>query len=571
MRRVELSKRAKVLGGIGAIFGIYLTLAIASTWPLTCHLGRSLPVGTQTAATVPLFGVWTVWWNCDRITALYRGYWNAPIFHPSQGTFAISEPMALTAAAAPLSFGRDRPITAHNVMLLLALACNGCSAFLLLRRWEVDILPAALGGSMVEMLPFVHNELGAFQLVPVFGIVWTLSRLHDFAAEPTSRRAALLAVSYAMTYYLCTYYALFLAVLLPIGGGWLLGSKLAHKRTWILLSLSAALAVILMFPVLRAQLRARHQYDMNRSEKVVQQLSARLADYRVAPWQSPLFGNAVPGEARSHIRLSVGVVKYCLALVGAILGLFHCRSRKWTVFCLTILVAALLLSLGPNVRFGNWSPYSLLIAWIPGFAQARSVFRFAVFVQLALVLLGVNSLQALWELGVATKQSARAKLILASCLILGLAATVELWPPTQKLFRLPSVEQNLAWLDWLRQETATDSVIACIPFPTGKREADYEETALWMYWGTIHRRRMVNGYSGFFPKPFLRLKADMTGFPESKSLAHLKRVGVQYCVVRRTSASPRMIESRAQPSDILQLAFSDERAQIDIYRLVPDR
>jgi hypothetical protein len=525
-------------------------------------------MGSQTAATVPLFGVWTVWWNCDRVTELYQGYWDAPIFHPSQGTFAISEPMALTAAVAPL--GHDRPVMAYNLMLLLALAGNGCSVFLLLRRLEIDILPAALGGSMAEMLPFVHNELGAFQLIPVIGIVWTISRLYHFAAQPTSRRAALLAISYATTYYLCTYYALFLAVLLPVGGGWLLGSELGRKRTWVLLSLSGALALILMFPVLKAQLRARHQYDMNRSEKIVQQLSARLGDFLVPPWQSQMFGNVVSSGARSHIRLSVGVVKYCLAFAGAIVGLYQRRSRKWTVFCLTILVAALLLSLGPNVRFGNWSPYSLLIDWIPGFAQARSVYRFAVFVQLALVLIGVNSLQALWKLGLASSHSVRSKLILSSLLILGLVATVEVWPPTQKLYRMPSVEQNAAWLDWLGQETATDSVIACIPFPTGKREADYEETALWMYWGTIHRRRMVNGYSGFFPQSFLRLKTDMARFPESDSLDHLKRVGVQYCVVRRATASRQMIMRLAQSSNTLQLAFSDERAQIDIYRVITD-
>ena len=45
-----------------------------------------------------------------------------------------------------------------------------------------------------------------------------------------------------------------------------------------------------------------------------------------------------------------------------------------------MLVAAFLLSLGPRLSLAGWSPYVLLMDWYPGMAQARNVYRFAVFV-----------------------------------------------------------------------------------------------------------------------------------------------------------------------------------------------
>jgi hypothetical protein len=69
---------------------LYLFLAIASTWPLAGALLTHLPLGMEAAATVPLFNVWTVWWNADRAASGFSGYWDAPIFYPTEKTFAFS-------------------------------------------------------------------------------------------------------------------------------------------------------------------------------------------------------------------------------------------------------------------------------------------------------------------------------------------------------------------------------------------------------------------------------------------------------------------------------------------------
>ena len=41
----------------------FALVAVAATWPLVCHFETALPMGTERAATVPLFNLWTIWWN----------------------------------------------------------------------------------------------------------------------------------------------------------------------------------------------------------------------------------------------------------------------------------------------------------------------------------------------------------------------------------------------------------------------------------------------------------------------------------------------------------------------------
>ncbi|MBW3599116.1 MAG: hypothetical protein KY475_17830, partial [Planctomycetes bacterium] len=245
-----------------ALLGLYLILGVAATWPLAAKIGTALPQGTEPVATVPLFNAWTVWWNCHCASAMYDKYWDAPIIHPAEDAFAFSEPMPLTALALPLLAATGNLAIAYNTLLLLALALNGWSGYHVARRLGVESWLAMAGGAMVETIPFVFNELGVLQLAPLFGILGLWICLDEFAQAPSLRWAGLLGGSFALTYYLCTYYALFLLPVLPIPAMWLLGRKLLAVRTWGMLLLSGVLAATLMAPSLAAQLRVGRRYDV---------------------------------------------------------------------------------------------------------------------------------------------------------------------------------------------------------------------------------------------------------------------------------------------------------------------
>ncbi len=555
----------------------FAILAVAATWPLAPNARTCLPLGMEPAATVPLFTTWTVWWNADRAAHLWRGYWDAPIFAPTRGTFAFSEPMPTTAIVAPLVWATGEVILAHNVFLLSALALNGWATFQLLRRLRMRWWICWLGGGMIVLLPLIHGELGVLQMAPLVGVVWTIHALDAFGQRPGLRRTLALGSAAAATYLTCAYYGLFLSLVLLCAGPWLLGKRLAHGRTWALLAGAVGIALLLAAPVLVAQVRTIRTHQLRRATDWMARLAASPADYAVAPWPQRFEPDwVVARRANRSIHLGLGWLKISLAVLGVWAGLRGRRYRRWTLFCATFGTVAFLLSLGPRLAWDGWSPYSLLVAWYPGMAQARNVYRFAVFVQLAVVLLAAIGLQAMigGRPGFRSRgagQRRRQSVLGLAVAALGLLAMVEVVPPPQNLFAAAPRSSQRRWTTWLQAHTPPDATIACVPFPDGTGVKDYEQTALWMYWGTIHRRRMVNGYSGFFPRSFRTSKAAMRGFPDADSIRRLREVGVTYCVVRAmptrqaTSGAPHI----ASPRIPLDLAFHDEAAGIDIYRLAP--
>ncbi|MCH5373384.1 MAG: hypothetical protein JJ992_05370 [Planctomycetes bacterium] len=535
----------------------YFLLAILATWPLVLRCSTSLPLGTESVATVPLFNTWTLWWNADRAAHLYRNYWQAPIFYPTDGTFAFSEPMPTTIAAAPLIWFGGFRILAYNSLVLAALALNGWFAFQVLRYLRTRWLVCLLGGAMMEMLPLVHSEFGVLQLVPLYGILWTVLALHRFARRPLLGRSLMLGTAFAFTYLTCAYYGLFLSILLLLGSAWLFGRRLRQSGTWWRLAVGGIFALSLISPVVATQVMTIRAHDLRRPHDWMNRLSADFEDYAATPWPSWFEPDSMARwRERCRFRLSPGILKIALAGIGTVMGLRWRRYRKWTAFCVTMAVAALLLSQGPKLAIFGWSPYAWLTGWYPGMAQARNVYRFAVFVQLACVLLAATGLQAI----AGRRHAGSYRSIATACV--GLLALTEVLPGLQNLYAVPALESQIGWIDWLRQETPADAAIAVIPFPEGTSAKAYEQTALDMYWGSFHHRRMVNGYSGFFPESYRRTKALMADFPSAEAIERLKELAVAYCVVDRRTVPREFI-----PKEELVWIFGDDTAGVDVYRL----
>ncbi len=133
---------------------------------------------------------------------------------------------------------------------------------------------------------------------------------------------------------------------------------------------------------------------------------------------------------------------------------------------------------------------------------------------------------------------------------------------------MPDDALNRSWVDWLATHTPVDSVIVCIPFPFRPDVAGYQQETEWMYWQTFHGRKMVNGYSGYFPGAFLDLKLSMAEFPAPESIHRLRGLGVDYCVVKRDSIFAEPTWRLAARDCLLEPAFHDDAAQMDIYRLM---
>src|SRR5213080_1040947 len=94
----------------------YAVLTIVLTWPLAARLSTVLPHDLGD----PVLNTWILWWNAHAVPLTAR-WWDAPIFYPVHGAFALSETMlAVTPLTTPLQWMGASPVLAYNVAFLLS-------------------------------------------------------------------------------------------------------------------------------------------------------------------------------------------------------------------------------------------------------------------------------------------------------------------------------------------------------------------------------------------------------------------------------------------------------------------
>jgi hypothetical protein len=61
--------------------------------------------------------------------------------------------------------------------------------------------------------------------------------------------------------------------------------------------------------------------------------------------------------------------------------------------------------------------------------------------------------------------------------------------------------------------------------------ASAQDDPTYLYYSTFHWQNLINGYSGFFPPPYLRLLDVMKTFPDDTSIEALRARGAAYLVI----------------------------------------
>ncbi|MEM1206566.1 MAG: hypothetical protein AAGN66_25250 [Acidobacteriota bacterium] len=546
--------------------------AVALTWPLAVSLD-GVALGTERVATVPLFNLWTLAWNVESLGRGFEGYWQAPIFHPTADAFAFSEPQPVLGmlAAALCSFGLSI-VAAYGLLLIASLARNGLLTAVLLRRVGLGWSPSILGGALVLVLPFTHQQLGVLQLVPLGGVLLFALAVLSFAEAPKLTSGLGLGAGLALAYGLSAQVAVFGGLAATPAALWLWWPHRRERRAWIALAAGVALFFALASPLLVAQLRGTSNEGFVRLAETMRKHSAKPAQYFEAPWPQLLPAPGVETAERSSARAFwPGTLRVLLAFIAVALAWRSNRWRRPAVAGLLVLATSVLLSFGGHLGAFGLSLVDVLRA-LPGLGQIRNFFRFALFAQLAVALLAAGALHGVLEasrrrFGNGPGMQRAAAFVPAA--VLALLAVFEMRPAPGPIQPLPPPDRELPWLTFIEEETAVDDVLAFLPFPQGRKTADYAGTSQWMYWQQRHWRPMVNGYSGFFPSRFKALKETMKDFPSAQSLAALKDTGVRYCIV------PKFVIEASPPPDpdaavTLALVFRDEENELAIFALRGD-
>lgn len=530
--------------------------------PAITQLHTTLPTGPTNVSTVPLLNTWTIWWNIDRASHGFSGYWNAPIFYPTDGTFAFSEPQPATLIVAPVFWATGSLIIAYKAYLILSLVLNGLVTERLCRLMKIQRLFAFTAGAMMIWLPISLRRMDVVQLVPVWGILWTWIASWRHVQQPGYRSAINAAVACAVSFAMSVHHGLFMIIVLVpcllICAPWrrILKSWRAHC---VALVASAILVGLLAVPIKTIL----HDHDFERSEPTVNKLSARPGHlFRLPP--EALVG--VPSKDRG-LRLSPGWTKIALAIAGVAFGLCRRRRRSWVLFVLLLTLVSAALSLGPNLSIAGWKPWWSIADIVPGLRQARSVLRFAYLTQMAVIMLATVGLSELWlRLNHRLRMPRLASVIAA---IVAFVAVAELPPPKPVIAGVPNIAKHTGWTSFLKTDANRDQPtgVVCLPFAAGNSVTDFVSTTHWMYLSTGHGLPLFNGYSGFFPTTYFDArKAFKTEGLSDHVLALFDDADVRYIVVRRRLLSPAQIAASPLARYQLTLVFEDS-VGIDVYRL----
>jgi hypothetical protein len=321
-----LSRWKPVLAALAA----YSALTIAYTWPLPRHILH----GIAHDPFDPSLNTWILWWTTKAVP-LTAHWWNAPIFFPATGTFALSEHLlGLAPIAAPIIFLTHNATFGYNVTLLSSYVLCALGmywlGYTLTRRHDA----AFVAGLAFAFAPYRLAQLPHIQVLCSFWTPVCLAALHRYDRDGSPRWAALAAGAWLMQALSNGYYLLFLSVLLAIWFAWFSIARWPLRKFATL----AAYWIVPFAVVAPILLGYRHvlvdTYGYTRGLEEIQRFSADVGSLLNATSESWLWG-WLHAVQRPEGELFPGITIVALTLSGILsarpfaMSAETSRTRRW--------------------------------------------------------------------------------------------------------------------------------------------------------------------------------------------------------------------------------------------------
>jgi hypothetical protein len=507
-----------------------LALLVVMSWPLVCDLLHTGPMDRPDGR----LNAWILAWAGHAFWTAPGTLFQAPNFHPLPDTFAFSENLLLPGIVLEPVERLFGPVLAYDVALLGALLLSGLGAYLLVRRVSDDRLAAFFAAAYFAAGPHRWTRLSHLHAQMTVFLPFALVAFDAFWQRRTLRRALVVGLFLALqglaSVYLgaITAAALAVATLLALFGG-------LRPRELARLAAGFLLAAVVLWPVARPYLRMRAFEGQEFTLETVAVYAASLPSYAAA-------GTAAWG-AISQRLLDPAQIRDTLfpGLIALVLGVVGLASapRRYRAVAVVASAVAFVFSLGPDTAFYRFLHEHLVLV-----RGVRALSRFALIPTLALSVLAGLAL------------SGRRRLLVLAAIVLAMVESENL------PLRLARYEGPSPAARWLAGRAG-----AVLFLPLG------EDDTRVMLDSLAHGRPVVNGDSGFIPRPFDRaLELFAYGLSE-EGLRFLRAVGVRY-VVAPPGARRGFVPGASWPEGTREVVrFAGERvAEVgdgDAARLVP--
>lgn len=550
-----------------AVVSFYTALTLVYFWPLprlwSDHIGPGLGD--------PLFNLYVLKWGVHQIRLGFPDLWNANIFYPTQGALAFSD--HLLGPAAQLSLFLlvvPNAIAGYNFLFLTSFVGSALAVCWVLRRSGLSWAAAVPAGMMYAFSSFRLSQTPHLQVLIAQWIPLTLWFWDRLLAERTWKNAAL----FLLFYLLHVTGGCYLAYMIHFPMLALLINRLAIEKRELFAFRSLRLLVpvglvagTVLLALFLPYLRISKSLGLVRTDAEIRQFGATPASYLTPARKSFHLNPRVKWFLRQKLGvqsrlvfrpervLFAGVLPTLLFLVGTVSRWRRRRERPADPWERGLAFAGLL-----SFALTFSLVYVPLMRVVPGMSGMRVPARFYVFVSLAVAHFAGRGVDYLRE------RLARPWTRAALAAVLGILLAVELMPLPLRWEPLPREEEFPAVYRWIAREPSVKAIVE-LPIYADARETRY------IYFSTLHRKPLANGFSGYAPESHRRLTETIRFLPDQAGLDLLRGYWISHLVVHARSPGRqralREWEERFAGREVERVYRS---GRTSVYRLLdPDR
>jgi hypothetical protein len=519
----DVRRRELALAALGAVVA-----ALVMHWPLPLHIGRDVPRDLGD----PLPQAWQVAWDGHALLHQPLHWFQANVFYPLHNSLAFSDALLGYAPAGAIGSGPHAAIVRYDLLFLFAYALAFLGAYLLARELGAGRIGAAVAGAAFAYAPWRLEQDGHLHVLSSGGIPLALFLL--VRGYRRGRGRIVLAGWLVAAWQLSLGFSLglelaYLLALLGAGAlvwAWRHGAR-PSRRVAAATAIGGLVFVALAFAMSRPYLAVgRDHPESKRTAATVAEFSGWPRMYLAPPGANTLWAGATVGQ-RSKLNFppeqtlfpglaAVLLALACLTLPGG--GGFPRRLR------LGLAAAVLLvawLALGFHAGSFPW-PYELVYQHLPGWQSSRTPSRLNTLTSLGLALLAAGGATAL----AARVRRPRARAALGAVLVAvvlaegaGFSLAGGVHGPTH-----PTVPP----------EPAGQRGLAA---PQLHLPMSREGNRRYALWSTAGFPKIVNGRASFQPALTTAIANDVAGFPDRRSVARLRALGVRTVVLHPSLAA----------------------------------
>lgn len=525
----------------------------------------------------PLFYAWNLAHNADTFTKGIDTMLNTNIFYPVTNTIAYSDTLwAQSMLTNPIIWLTNNPVLAQNIAIVLSFPASAVAFYLLAYYLTANPKGSAIGALLFS---FSYPRLAQMGHLPMIWSQWLplyILYLLKFLKSGARRDLIFLMLWYLLAIASSIYFGVFLipvtAVVLMVDLAQRARShalSVYKERFFVMLPLVIPFVLIVglvMFPYIRLKIEYP---ELRRNLDDVTHLRASPIDY-LSVLPTSLVAPFFPKNTNEHALFPTFTV-LLLALTGFLLS--KKNERFFIHTFLTIGLVSFILSFGNEQAFsiGKFStgtltlPYTWLYHVSPLFQTIRVPARFAIFVAL--------SLSVLASFGITYLLKRKKSAVVHGAVVLFL---MEIWQIHTPFISIPPLPPVYQWIKVQPEPMILAEMPISLFYNGTKMELQLEKTyhellesdtyaleTYRVYFSSYHKKRMINGYSGFLPDSYNRLAETLEDFPSEYSIDELKKIGVTHAVVHLWQYEDKdTITTKLTEFPELRLIYSDQHDMV---------